>query len=68
MFRTAMLDACFFGSFRYASAEFAGGTDWRSPGRHTSGVLPDRPAVLNHTLDNTTYFVHTTGGTVEPVC
>eukprot|EP01047_Picozoa_sp_COSAG01_P010413 COSAG01_NODE_439_length_17034_cov_5.326484_14_plen_252_part_00 len=42
----------------YAAAGFAGGTDWAMPGRHASARLPGRPLVLNHTLDNTSYFVH----------
>ena len=47
-------------AFPYASTAFAGGTDWSVPGRHESSLVPGHPGVINHTLDNTTYFVHTT--------
>eukprot|EP01052_Picozoa_sp_SAG31_P041461 SAG31_NODE_6292_length_2081_cov_1.390515_1_plen_597_part_01 len=46
-------------SLPYAAVEFAGGTEWRWPERHTSATVEGRPDVLNHTLDNTTYFVRT---------
>ena len=53
-------------AFPYAATGFSGGTDWRLPGRHTTAALLGRPEVLNHTLDNTTYFVHSAGGTLQP--
>ena len=41
-------------AFPYAQTSFAGGTDWHLPTRHTSEVVG---STLNHTMDNTTYFV-----------
>ena len=57
--------------FPYPTTSFSGGTDWRLPDRHSSAIVdppdgeaadpwgcPGAPMVLNHTMDNTTYFVH----------
>ena len=48
-------------AFPYPTTTFEGGTDWRSPQRHSSAVARGSGAgatAINHTMDNTTYFVH----------
>ena len=46
-------------AFPYATTTFAGGTDWALPERHSSAIVATAggSTALNHTLDNTTYFV-----------